>query len=98
MVAYLMVSVDGVVTAWTEAFNPTSVEYDLPPLGVLPNKIDSTKFKITELVGPPVTVVEGEPFTSPVTIQIGSQTGDAYYAGVMCFVYIDNTNSIGTSS
>ena len=85
-VAYLMVSVDGVVAVWTEQFNPSSVEYDLPPLGILPNIISTEALTITELTSPPVTIEEGQPFVDPVVLQVNDSNG--YASGKLCFVYI----------
>lgn len=86
-VAYLMVSVDGVVTVWTTVFNPSSVEYDLPPLGILPNMIKADAITITETQTPPSIVVEGEPFEDAVTLQLTDNT-NAYVSGVLCMVYV----------
>lgn len=81
-----MVSVDGVVAVWTEQFNPSSVEYDLPPLGILPNIISTGALTITELTSPPVTIEEGQPFLDPVVLQVNDSSG--YASGKLCFVYI----------
>jgi len=67
-VAYLLFCVDGVVTMWTTLYNPSNVDFPLPPLGIMPQFYFVQAYQITEITAPSTSIQEGEPFSSPVKI------------------------------
>lgn len=50
--AYLLFSVDGVVTAWTMKYNPQNVEFPVPPTGIMPHFFFPNTIQITEVTAP----------------------------------------------
>jgi len=87
-VAYLMFYVDGIVTVWTEVFNPNSNDADLPPRGIYPHYFFPISLKISQIDDLPTEVKEGEPFKDPLKLKIEDENGNPV-SGVICFVYID---------
>ena len=72
MSSYILISVDGIVVTWTGLYNPSRVDFELPPRGILPFVIDDGQVDdIIVETAAPSTVQEGVSFSVTIRAEAG---------------------------
>jgi len=74
--AYIMISVDGIVQVWTTKYNPSGVDYPLPPRGLMPVLIENQNLDILLVDDFPFEVQEGQGLDTPPKIQVLDEMGN----------------------
>ena len=89
MSSYILISVDGIVVTWTSIYNPSNVNFILPPRGILPFIIaEGSVDWITIITSAPTTIEEGKTFT----VVIKAESMGSPKAGATCFAFINEIN------
>lgn len=92
--AYIMIAVDGIVQVWTTKYNPSGVDYPLPPRGLMPVLIENQDLTIELVDDFPFEVTEGKGLDTPPKIRVLDSVGDPK-AGVQCYSGISSQSPLG---
>ena len=92
--AYIIISVDGIIQAWTTKYNPVSTKSPLPPLGIFPALIDISPIGDIVILSPfPSTVMEGEVIKPTPKIRVLDSVSDPL-PGVQCYLLLSHKGVI----